>query len=168
MMTIREIAKDELGIIAQLAHDIWPKVYGEMISTEQINYMLNWMYSSDSLQSQMQDGHRFFIAYDDSNNPVGFCSFGEYEHNNSFTSCYKLHKLYVQAHLHKKGIGKSLLHHVISILKNSSPCSLILNVNRNNPARFFYEYLGFKIIDEVDNDIGNGYFMNDYVMELVV
>jgi hypothetical protein len=43
---------------------------------------------------------------------------------------------------------------------------MILNVNRYNKARFFYEKFGFKIIDEVDISIGNNYFMNDYVMEL--
>ena len=29
----------------------------------------------------------------------------------------------------------------------------------------FYEKLGFQIIKEEDVDIGNGYFMNDYIME---
>ncbi|MGZ8545109.1 MAG: GNAT family N-acetyltransferase, partial [Flavisolibacter sp.] len=42
---------------------------------------------------------------------------------------------------------------------------LRLNVNRNNSARSFYEKLGFEMIGEEDIDIGNGYFMNDYVME---
>ena len=43
--------------------------------------------------------------------------------------------------------------------------SLLLNVNRQNKAKFFYEKLGFTVIKEEDIDIGNGYFMNDYVME---
>jgi ribosomal protein S18 acetylase RimI-like enzyme len=41
-----------------------------------------------------------------------------------------------------------------------------VNVNRHNKALHFYEKYGFKIIREEDIDIGEGYFMNDYVMEL--
>jgi len=41
---------------------------------------------------------------------------------------------------------------------------LLLNVNRQNKARFFYEKLGFKIAYSEDIEIGNGYLMNDFVM----
>ncbi len=40
-----------------------------------------------------------------------------------------------------------------------------LNVNRQNKAVDFYKNIGFKIIKEVDIPIGEGYFMNDYVMQ---
>ncbi len=43
--------------------------------------------------------------------------------------------------------------------------ALQLNVNRSNKARFFYEKLGFNVVREEDIDIGNNYFMNDFVME---
>ena len=43
--------------------------------------------------------------------------------------------------------------------------SLQLQVNRDNAAKSFYEKLGFVILKEADFDIGNGYFMRDYVME---
>jgi hypothetical protein len=39
-------------------------------------------------------------------------------------------------------------------------------VNRYNKAKDFYEKAGFKIIETVDIEIGNGFYMNDYVMEL--
>jgi ribosomal protein S18 acetylase RimI-like enzyme len=43
--------------------------------------------------------------------------------------------------------------------------ALQLQVNRFNKAKEFYEKLGFTVIKTADFDIGNGYFMNDYVME---
>ena len=49
-------------------------------------------------------------------------------------------------------------------LENNS-ASVILNVNRFNKALSFYERMGFKVIDEVNIEIGNGYLMEDYVME---
>ena len=45
---------------------------------------------------------------------------------------------------------------------------LELNVNRYNKARFFYLKQGFIMIGEEDIEIGEGYFMNDYIMELIV
>jgi ribosomal protein S18 acetylase RimI-like enzyme len=54
---------------------------------------------------------------------------------------------------------------LITAIKQKGATSLLLNVNRNNPTKGFYEKLGFTVIKEEDIDIGNGYFMNDYVME---
>ena len=39
-----------------------------------------------------------------------------------------------------------------------------LNVNRYNQAILFYQVQGFKIKEAVDISIGNGFFMNDYIM----
>ena len=44
------------------------------------------------------------------------------------------------------------------------PCMLELNVNRNNKALHFYEHMGMKKLREGDFPIGNGYYMNDYIM----
>jgi ribosomal protein S18 acetylase RimI-like enzyme len=42
---------------------------------------------------------------------------------------------------------------------------LELNVNRSNNAVTFYQKFGFTTTSEVDLPIGEGYFMNDYVMQ---
>ena len=49
-------------------------------------------------------------------------------------------------------------------LENNSAI-LLLNVNRFNSALGFYKKIGFEVVDEVNIDIGNGYLMEDYVME---
>jgi ribosomal protein S18 acetylase RimI-like enzyme len=53
-------------------------------------------------------------------------------------------------------------------MKTQGATTLQLNVNRNNPAKIFYEKLGFAVLNEEDIDIGNGYFMNDYVMQKMI
>ncbi|WP_298391912.1 GNAT family N-acetyltransferase, partial [Hydrotalea sp.] len=63
-------------------------------------------------------------------------------------------------------MGKLLLQTVIDQAKGAGATSLILNVNRSNKAIAFYSKMGFQIVKEEDNDIGNGYFMNDFVMQL--
>jgi ribosomal protein S18 acetylase RimI-like enzyme len=64
-----------------------------------------------------------------------------------------------------QGIGKQFIDHIIAQLQPQQFHTLRLNVNRYNKARFFYEKLGFVITKEEDIDIGNGYYMIDYVME---
>ena len=63
------------------------------------------------------------------------------------------------------GYGKALLAAVEDAVKAAGSNILELNVNRNNPAMGFYKKQGFGIIYEEDIQIGNGYEMNDYVMQ---
>ena len=76
-----------------------------------------------------------------------------------------MHKLYVNTDIQGKGLGKALLNAVIEEIKLLHAGTLILNVKRDNTAINFYKKLGFSVTREEDIDIGNGYFMNDYVME---
>ena len=39
-----------------------------------------------------------------------------------------------------------------------------LNVNRNNKALQFYQHMGMRKLREGDFPIGNGYYMNDYII----
>jgi GNAT superfamily N-acetyltransferase len=163
-MPIRSVQIHELPIIQQLAHQIWPIAYRDMISKEQMDYMLEWMYSIPSLQQQVEEGHHFFLASDEANNSLGFSSFSLIASEPNSVPVYKLHKLYVHPHLHAKGIGKAMLMHIIAIVEKTSNGQLILNVNRSNKAVYFYQKMGFTILEEVDNEIGNGFYMNDFVM----
>ena len=79
---------------------------------------------------------------------------------------YKLHKIYALPDQQGKGIGKFIINYISGEIKPIGATALQLNVNRYNKAKGFYEKLGFKVIGEEDIDIGNGYLMNDYIMEL--
>jgi diamine N-acetyltransferase len=68
--------------------------------------------------------------------------------------------------IQKTGAGKALMDHAFEIAKANNARQLILNVNRNNPAKGFYERLGFSIIKEEDVDLGNGVVQEDYVMAI--
>ena len=58
------------------------------------------------------------------------------------------------------------MNEVIKEVRKEKSSNLILNVNRNNEAVEFYKRNGFEIDSSEDIDIGNGYFMNDYIMRL--
>ena len=121
--------------------------------------MLEKMYSSASLQKQMEAGSQFILAYE-GDAPVGFASYFE-----KAPSIFKLDKIYILISQQGKGTGRFVIDHIIDEIKKKGGTALQLQVNRHNKAKNFYEKLGFVVIEEKDFDIGNGHFMNDYMME---
>jgi len=161
MLSITKATIADIPLIRQLTFAIWPQTYSSIISKEQIDYMLEQMYDPATLQKQIEeDGCTFIIVYDDKE-PVAFASYNETE-----PTTWKLNKIYILSTQQGKGTGKFIIHFIIDEIKAKGAKALQLQVNRENKAKDFYEKLGFKIIQTADFDIGNGYFMNDYVMEL--
>jgi len=158
---IREISQDEIELIRSLAYKIWPITFKEILSREQIAYMLNWMDSSEKLWEQMNSGHQFFVL-ELENKEVGFMGI---EKNYQGLKTLRIHKIYVLPEIQGKGIGKKMIDFAEK-LAISYDCSAInLNVNRYNNAVDFYKHIGFSIAKTEDIDIGNGYLMEDYLME---
>jgi RsiW-degrading membrane proteinase PrsW (M82 family)/ribosomal protein S18 acetylase RimI-like enzyme len=159
-MKLRKAYEHDIPLIRDLTFRIWPHTYGDILSKAQIDYMLNMMYSEKSLTEQMKQGHEFVIVYDGME-PIGFASVSLTE-----PGIFKLHKLYVLPSYQGKGTGRFAINEIVKAIKQKGASSLLLNVNRNNTAKSFYEKIGFAVMREEDIDIGGGYFMNDYVMEL--
>jgi GNAT superfamily N-acetyltransferase len=155
---LKEASINDIPVIAALAKLIWNQHYPEVIGQEQVNYMLEMMYSADALKEQIeQKKHRFFLIENDGKE-VGFVSVNEVEKGEWF-----LNKFYIDQTLSAKGIGTSTFH---KILKLISPKKITLTVNRGNYKTVnFYFKLGFKIEKTAVFDIGNGYVMDDFVME---
>lgn len=128
-----------------------------------MDYMLERMYAPDVLQRQMDEGHIFLILTEDGS-PVGFAGF-ECDYGGKQGVC-KLHKLYLLPETQGRGLGRMLLHAVKEMAQERSQERLLLNVNRYNKALHFYRRLGFEVVAEEDIDIGQGFFMNDYLMAL--
>ncbi|MEO0628416.1 MAG: GNAT family N-acetyltransferase [Bacteroidota bacterium] len=158
---MQQASVDDLAIVRQIAHITWPVAYGEMISHGQLTYMLDMMYSVESLRQQVEErGHIFNILHE-AGEPVGFVSH-EFDYLPGTT---KIHKLYALPNRQGKGYGRLMVDHVSSIAGAAGQQVLRLDVNRKNVAIGFYKKLGFKVVDQVDTDIGQGYLMEDYVME---
>jgi ribosomal protein S18 acetylase RimI-like enzyme len=158
-MKITRLEKNDLSKIKELAHQIWPVAYKEMISEEQINYMLDWMYDVSALEKQCDEGHQFYIV-EDKGERQGFLDV-EVELN---SQKLKVHKLYVLTDKHGMGYGRILLHYAFQLAKEAGLSDVYLQVNRNNPAVHFYQKQGMEIVETADFDIGNGFFMNDFIM----
>jgi GNAT superfamily N-acetyltransferase len=163
-LMIRPADLDDINTIGFLAQQIWPDTYGDILSAEQLKYMLKLIYSPRALRRQMVDEHQQFLILERAEEPIGFASWSAM----SNPGVYKLHKLYVQTGRQGKGLGRTLLQFILETIRPEGAGKLRLNVNRHNKARQFYERMGFTVIGEEDIDIGHGYFMNDFIMEIPV
>ena len=123
MFTIRKATTADIPVINKLAWEIFPETYKNILTKEQTEYMMEWMYSPENLHKQMEEeGHIYYIAYEECE-PAGYVSIQQE--------------------------GEHLFH---------------LHVNRNNPALGFYKHMGMEKVREGDFPIGNGFYMNDYIM----
>jgi diamine N-acetyltransferase len=162
-MIIRKLAKEDLPKVQSIAHRTWPSTFANILSPEQIEYMLNWMYSLEMLESQFDKGHAFLLI-EENGIELGFAGF---ELNYSEGPNSKLHKIYLLPEAQGKGAGKALILEVADRARRSNQKSLLLNVNKyNQKAIDFYLKMGFQEIYKEVIDIGNGYVMDDVVMEL--
>lgn len=161
MLTVRKALVEHIPLIRELTFKVWPQTYAQLLSQQQIDYMLHLMYSETVLQNQIaEEGVTFIIIYDDEF-AVAFASYNETK-----PQIWKLNKIYILQSQQGKGTGKFIIDFIISEIKQQSAKALQLQVNRQNAAKHFYKKLGFEIIETADFEICNGYLMEDYVMQL--
>lgn len=165
MFSITKATTDDCLLINSLASKIWGPTYGSILSREQLDYMFDMMYAPENLRKQMDElHHQFFIIYADGE-PSGYLSIETIEKD-----LFEFQKVYSLPSLHGSGIGRFIIEQGIEYLKSIHPGSFTieLNVNRHNPAFGFYKHVGFREHTTRDFHIGNGYYMNDYIMRMDV
>ena len=161
---IRKASVEDIPLIRQMAWVAFPHTYQALLTPEQIEYMMDWMYSETNLHKQMtEDGHTYYLAFLNGT-PAAYLSIqpkGEH--------IYHLQKIYVLPSYQGMKLGKQLFMQAIQAIKelHSAPCQMRLNVNRGNTkAIHFYLHMGMYKASEGDFDIGHGFQMNDYIMAL--
>ncbi|MFD2910107.1 GNAT family N-acetyltransferase [Flavobacterium ardleyense] len=161
-MEIIKCNRAQLEVVKELAYAIWPTAYGEILSKEQLTYMLERFYNLDTLQLQAEKGQQFYLAQDMQQDYIGFVAY----EINCEPNKTKIHKIYVLPETQGSGVGKQLFEFVKNKAKEQHQKAIFLNVNKYNKAQYFYTKLGLKITKEEVIDIGNKYIMDDYVMEV--
>lgn len=154
---IRLATENDIAVIHQLAVTTWKSHYPGIITMDQIEYMLDLMYSETTLKKQMSEGQRFWLT-ENEGVTVGYLSESTTSPGNYF-----LHKFYLLPGVQGKGAGKRFFHDVFN--QKNDLKTIQLNVNRKNYKSInFYIKLGFMIEGLKDEPIGNGYEVNDFVM----
>lgn len=202
MIQVQKAKIEDILCIHDMAEIVFRHTYCDILSPEQIEYMMDWMYSPESLKRQMDEGHVYYIAYRDGA-PCGYVSVQPDGLTDDGLPLFHLQKIYVLPLEQGAGLGRVLLETVLEHVRASVAAGVVtglaagvggssaegavvafgpengnvvpevramieLNVNRNNPAIGFYHRFGFQILRQGDFPIGNGYYMNDYIMGLEV
>lgn len=162
MITYKQAQIEDLTLIKELAQIAFPQTYNSMLPPGQVEYMMEWMYSMESLRSQVEQGHIYHIVYYNGV-PAGYFSL---EHQGN--GVWHLHRLYLLGQFQKLSVGKQMFKKAVEYIREHStlPAKMELNVNRENPAVGFYTKMGMYKASQGDFPIGNGFFMTDYIMAL--
>lgn len=163
-MAIVQIGADKIHEVCSIAQITWPVAFGDILSEAQLAYMMDMMYRPDVLLRQMDEGHEFYVSYED-DQAIGFMGI---EPNYLRERKVKIHKLYILPNQQGKGIGEKFVLLAEARCRALNCSVLTLNVNRYNKALKFYEKLNFSNIKTVDIEIGQGYLMEDYVLEKAI
>lgn len=164
-MEVRRGEITDLTAINKMAWEVFPHTYSSILTKDQIDYMMEWMYSLENLEKQIvNEGHIYFLATE-GGKEIGYFSIQQQD-----VDLFHLQKIYLLPPYQGRGYGKLLFNEAIAQIHSMhpAPCKIELNVNRYNKAVGFYHKMGMKIKCSVDFDIGNGYFMNDYIMTIDV
>lgn len=127
--------------------------------------MLGSRFEPDNLKRYLGAEERWMEVLSVDDELVGYCSYAL----TSTEDEMKLEQLYLLPTLHGQGMGKKMLEHIEQRCREEHCSVLMLQVNkRNEKAIRVYRAAGFRVRQEVVVDIGQGFVMDDYIMEKTV
>ena len=151
----------DIHLIQDLAQKSWRSHYPGIISHEQIDFMLDLMYSEEEITSQFNNPNYHYYLLGNEENFYGIMGFeNHYEQNTT-----KLHRIYITEDGKGKGLGKEAIQFLKNQILEVGDQRIILALNKQNPSYHFYLSQGFKVYEEGVFDIGNSFVMDDYLME---
>jgi ribosomal protein S18 acetylase RimI-like enzyme len=159
-MFVPVTAPDQIETVARLARAIWSEHYFPIIGKKQTDYMVENFQSADAVSRQIQDeAHLYFLIA-----PAG-------EHIGYFAIQSRpdelfLSKIYVEQSARRQGFGRKALDFIEEQALELGKPVITLTVNRHNSGSIAaYSRFGFRIVDECVTDIGDGFVMDDYIMQ---
>lgn len=156
--------REKAAELEKLAEVIWMEHYTSIIGADQVEYMLSKFQNADSiLRDIVSHSYRYFMVYEGLK-PVGYFAVKPETDKKALL----LSKLYLHKDCRGRGISRLMLEKAQLIARDAGFDHIFLFVNKRNSSVNIYKKLGFKIVEELVNDIGDGFVMDDYRMRLDV
>lgn len=154
------IADEQIKEIAILADQIWPQHFTPIIGADQVDYMVEKFQSYDAITHQIKkEGYQYFLFRDHGEN-IGYMGVRP-ERSSLFLS-----KLYLRKDSRGNGFASKAIAFLSDFCKEEHLYKIWLTVNKHNDTTIaIYQKLGFVIAREQKTNIGNGFYMDDYIME---
>ena len=152
---------DEAGIaeMSAMAGAIVREHFDPIIGSAQNDYMIGLFQTPEAIRGQLEHGYRYYFVRLEGRD-IGFLAFYPRE------GAMYLSKFYLYREERGKGYARTMMDFVIRNAREAGLSAVELNVNRNNSAVKVYESLGFAVVRTEKNDIGSGFYMDDYVFRL--
>ena len=146
----------DIRALAALATEIWHEYFTAIISKEQIDYMVEKFQSYPVLKKAIEEeNYTYFLAYEEGA-MIGFCGVKP-----------EKDRLVLHKKARGKGLSSILLKRAISFAREQDKKAIYLTCNKfNQHSLDVYRAKGFKDIDSVQTDIGQGFIMDDYILQL--
>lgn len=162
-MMLREISSEaDIRRLAKVAKQVWREANTSFCSEEQVEYMIAKCQSFEAISGQLINGYRYFVMEQDGE----ICAYMGVQPQGPTLF---LSKFYVMRPYRGAGLFSAGLEVLKQLCCDNDMCSIYLTVNRNNTHAYkVYLHKGFKVIREEVTDIGFGFVMDDYIMELIV
>lgn len=162
-LQIVPVTSDEMiKLAADLAREIWTQHFPPIIGEEQVEYMLNKFQSHCAISTQIKEGYEYFLLTFESD-PIGYCGIHD-EKEALFLS-----KIYIKQSYRGKGFSSAVIQYLKNLCKERGLSHIWLTCNKHNADSISaYEHMGFVITRTQVADIGNGFVMDDYIMEMSV
>lgn len=155
-------SKALIEITAQLAHKIWNQHYVPIIGQDQVDYMLGKFQNIEAISNQIKNGYEYFVIFNQ-NIPSGYLALVPNPNDKKLM----ISKIYVDSDFRGLGLGSKLMEFTLETAKEGTFECVWLTVNKNNIKTIeWYKSKGFIIKQKIEMDIGNGFIMDDYLMEL--
>ncbi len=160
MISFNKIDTNEkLKIFAKMANEIWHEYFPFLLSPEQIDYMVKKFQSYEVVKSQIAEGYNYYFIEKDGL----ICGYIGFKIEKEYVF---LSKLYVKKEYRNSGLGKAALQFLIKTTQRLGLNRIVLTVNKYNESTIAaYKKWGLSTIDSTVTDIGNGFVMDDYIME---
>lgn len=162
MFHVVKIDVSQVQLIHDLVHQIYYPTYCNILSKDQIDFMLEQNYTVAALQKALLTGQDFYVLKFLDGTDLGFMALKD-----GSEDILRIEKLYLLPKVQGMGAGKFFISFANSIANESNKKFLELNVNRGNKAYYFYLKQGFKVTQEIDIPY-YGYILDDYIMQKIV
>lgn len=157
-MTTLFVKAENIKELASLASSIWHEYWTCILSPEQIDFMVENFQSEHAIKNQIEnENYTYYFIVSDGEKAGYFGIFDKKEY-------LFLSKLYIKKEYRNRGLGKKTFEK-IKQLSQHKPIRLTVNKYNINTIKA-YEKWGFKTVDAVVTDIGSGFVMDDFIMEM--
>lgn len=151
---------EDIKMLARCAETVWNEHYASILSQAQIDYMVERFQSFEAIKKSIAEEHYIYAMLRNGEEVIAYCGF-QAQAKRLFLS-----KLYVLEPWRNHGYAGLLLSKMTEYAREHQLKSIYLTCNRYNTNSLdFYRHKGFQIVDSADTDIGQGFIMEDYILE---